>query len=92
MRITDEAKVLIEEALVSNNYDCLAVMLEESCCGTSFNFGLGTLEEEDEPIIINGIAVMMDAKAQARTENVTLAVEDGELVVQDDGPSCNCES
>ena len=90
MRITDEAKALIEEVMVSNNYDCLAVMLEESCRGTSFDFALGTLEEGDEPVLVNGIPVMMDAKAQEMTENVILTVEDGELVIRDDGSSCGC--
>jgi hypothetical protein len=90
MKITDEAKILIAEALVSNDCDCLEVTLQQSCCGTSLDFALAKLEVGEKPILVNGISVMMDDQTQAKTETVTLLTEDGELVIQDETQSCCC--
>ena len=90
MKITDEAKAFLTEAFISNDCDCLQITLQQSCCGSSLNLGLAKLEVGEEPVSINGIAVMMDKEAEARTENVTLAAEDGEFVIEDDSPSCCC--
>lgn len=90
MKITDEAKSLITEALVSNNCDCLQVLLKKTCCGTSLNFVPKKLQASDKPVLINGVSVMMDNQTQARTEKIALAVEDGELIIQDDAQSCCC--
>jgi Fe-S cluster assembly iron-binding protein IscA len=83
MVITDEAKKIIMEVLKESNCDCLKVVLEKSCCGTSLNFGLTRLEPNDISISINGISVLMDAETESRVEMITLAVEDGDLVIQD---------
>lgn len=88
MKITDEAKTIIEEALASNECDCLQVSPVQSCCGTSLNFGLSKLQADDKPVLINGISVLMDKEAQTRAEKITLAAENGELTLQDDTPSC----
>lgn len=98
MIITDEAKMIIMEALKVNSCDCMKVDLEKSCCGTSLNFGLTRLEPNDISVSINGISVLMDAETESRAETITLAVEDNDLVVQDDaacssgcgGGSCSC--
>lgn len=90
MKITDEAKSLISEALVSNGCDCLQISLVQSCCGKSLNFALTQSQAGDEPVSINGISVMMDKEAQERAEKITLAAENGELTIQDDAPSCCC--
>lgn len=88
MKITDEAKAIITEALASNEYDCLKAMLQKSCCGTSLHFTLAKLQEGESPIPINGVLVLMDNKAQKRAETVTIAVEDNKLIIQDDASSC----
>lgn len=90
MKITDEAKSLITEALASNNCDCLQVTLQQSCCGTSLNFALAKLKEGEKPISINSVPVMMDNQAQLRTATITLTVEDGEIIIEGDTPSCCC--
>lgn len=90
MKITDEAKTLITETLVSNNCDCLQVTLQKSCCGTSLNFAIGNLNANDKPFSINGISVIMDSQVQSRTDKVTLAAKNGELIVEGDAPSCCC--
>lgn len=90
MKITDEAKSLITEALASNACDCLQVTQQQSCCGTSLNFALAKLKAGEKPVSINGVSVLMDNQTQARTETVTLVAEDGELVIKDDASSCCC--
>ncbi|MPM23481.1 hypothetical protein SDC9_69955 [bioreactor metagenome] len=90
MKITDEAKVLLAEALIANNCDCLQVTLQQSCCGTSLNFDLAKLNTDDESVLVNGVSVLMDNETQKRAETVTLAAENGELVIEDDAPSCCC--
>lgn len=88
MKITDEARSLISDELVANDYDCLQVTLVPSCCGTSLNFELAKLSQDDKTVSINGISVLMDNETHERAETVTLAVENGELVIEDDAPSC----
>ena len=90
MKITDEARKIIEDSLVSNECDCLQVSLVQSCCGTSLNFELTKSQAGDKPVTINGISVMIDEQAQARAEKITLDAENGELTIQDDTPSCCC--
>lgn len=88
MKITDEAKELLTEALVSNDCDCLQITLQQSCCGTSLNFELAKLNAYDKPVSINDISVLMDNEVKIRTENITLAVEGSELIIEGDTPSC----
>ncbi len=91
MKITDDAKKLIEDALVSNDCDCMRVTLEKSCCGTSLSFSLEKSDPGAKPVSINGINVMMDEQAQTRAENILLDVEDGDLVIKgDENSSCCC--
>lgn len=90
MKITDEAKSLITQILISNNCNCLQVMLKKSCCGTSLSFAIGNLNAQDKPVSINGISVIMDSQVRSRTDTVTLTAKNGELVVEGDAPSCCC--
>lgn len=90
MRITNEAKKMLEEILASNDCDCLKAKLQKSCCGTSLVFSLAKLENGDEPISINGISVLMEDDAKKRAETVTITVENGELVIQDEASSGCC--
>lgn len=48
MKITDEAKAIIKEALVSNECDCLKGMLQKSCCGMSLYFVLAKFGRRSE--------------------------------------------
>jgi hypothetical protein len=90
MKITDEAKLILQQEFISNNSDCLKASLQKSCCGTSLVFNMIKLKASDKPVFVNGIQVMMDNKAQARAETVTIAVENGELIIQDDAASSCC--
>lgn len=90
LKITDEAKVLLTELLAENNCDCLLVGLQPSCCGTSLDLSLTSKEPIDHPITINGISVIMDEAGKARSKNITLSVENGELVILGDTSSGCC--
>ena len=90
MKITEEAKTIITEALKSNDCDCLQAKLQRSCCGTSLVFNLTKLEAGQTPITVDGVSVLMDNNTQERANTVTVAVEDGKLVIHDDKPSCCC--
>ncbi len=91
MKITNEAKELLNEALIANSSNCLEAMQRETYCGTTLVFNLMKLSPDDKPIIINGISVMMDDKAQMRAETVTIDVENGNLIVRDETESsCEC--
>jgi len=90
MKITNDAKTMLQEVLTSNNCDCLKAMLQQSCCGTSLVFNMAKLEEGNEPTSINGIAVLMEEDVKQRAETVTIAVENGELAILDEASSGCC--
>ncbi|HBM74636.1 MAG TPA: adhesin [Clostridiaceae bacterium] len=90
MKITDKAKSIITEVMQENSCDCLMAKLQQSCCGTSLYFTLIKLGKGDKPATINGIPVVMDDKTAKRAETVTLAEENGKVIIQDDAPSCCC--
>ncbi len=90
MKITDEAKKILEGVLASNDCDCLKAKLQKSCCGTSLVFNLAKLENGDKSISINGISVLMEDDAKEKAETITIAVVNGELAIQDEAPSGCC--
>lgn len=90
LKISDEAKSILTEMLAENDCDCLFVSLQPSCCGTSLDFSLTKKEAKDQPIIINGISVLIDEASKARTENVMLSTENGELVILGDTARSCC--
>lgn len=91
MIITNEAKMLLNEALIANSSNCVEAMQRKTCCGTTLVFNLIKLNPDDKPILINGISVMMDNEAQKRAEAVTIDVENGKLIVRDEASSsCSC--
>ncbi|MBK5243499.1 MAG: hypothetical protein JJE18_00485 [Eubacteriaceae bacterium] len=91
MIITDEAKVLLTEMMKTNGYDSLQASLQSGCCGESLYFSFTKLKEEDKPVYINGVAVLMKGEVEAKTETVTLKKnDDGELVVEDSAQASGC--
>ena len=87
MKITNEAKTILEDLLISNGFDCLKANLQKSCCGTALAFNLGKIEDGDEPMIINGIKVLMNQDAIDRANAITIRVDHGELVIRDEAAS-----
>jgi Fe-S cluster assembly iron-binding protein IscA len=90
MKITDRAKTLLMEAFASSENDCLKARLQKSCCGTSVYFTLTKLHDDDVPITINGIPVLMDRLTQERAKTVTLNAKHGRLVIEDEASSGCC--
>ncbi|SKB00670.1 hypothetical protein SAMN05443428_1468 [Caloramator quimbayensis] len=90
MKITNEAKKMLEEIFSSNDCDCLKAILQKSCCGTSLVFNLAKLKDGDEPTSINGISVLMEDDVKKRAETITITVENGELAIQDEASSGCC--
>ncbi len=87
MKITNEAKTMLQEVFASNDSNCLKATLQKSCCGTSLLFRMGKIEDGDEPISINGISVLMGKDVKERAEAVTITVEKGELAINDEAAS-----
>lgn len=95
MEITNEAKKMLEEVLAANDCNCLKAELKTSCCGSSLGFSLGKLESTDKPVDVNGVQVLMGEGVMERAEAITIAEDNGELVVKDETPSscssgCSC--
>lgn len=87
MKITNEAKKMLEGIFASNDCNCLKAMVQKSCCGTSLVFNLAKLEEGDEPTTINGISVLMEDDTMERAEAVTITVKNDELAILDEAAS-----
>jgi Fe-S cluster assembly iron-binding protein IscA len=89
MKITDEAKKIVEEVLKENNCNALLVSIVGGCCGSSINLALANAKEDDEISDVNGISVIYDQEAVQRTGLVILDVQKGKLFLKDDQAS-NC--
>lgn len=90
MKITNEAKAVLQGYFADGDNDCLKASIQQSCCGTSLVFSLAKATDEDQTTQINGISVLMDEAAKERSETVTLDVEGGELSLKDEAPSGGC--
>lgn len=88
MKITDEAKLLINEVLAGEKANAIRLHTNRSCCGTSLQFELVTLTDQDQPEIINGLSVLMDKETQAWTGTVTIGAAGGKLTLHDSAASC----
>jgi len=91
MIITDEAKVVLEEMLKENGQDSLQASLQQGCCGTSLYFTFTNKNVDDQPVIVNGINVLMEGEAVLKTNSVTIKIDDeGKLVVEDSAQTSGC--
>lgn len=91
MIITDEAKVLLEEMLKENGHDSLQASLQQGCCGTSLYFAFTNKKADEQPVIVNGINVLMEGEAVFKTNTVTIKVDPaGKLIIEDTNQSGGC--
>lgn len=88
MKITDEAKQLLNKALDEKKADGIRMRTSRSCCGTSLRFELVTVTDQDRPEDINGLSVLMDEETRTWTGTVTIDAEDGRLILHDSAASC----
>ena len=91
MIITDEAKVVLADMLKENGQDSLQASLQQGCCGTSLYFSFINKKADEQPVIINGINVLMEGETVLKTNTVTLKIDDeGKLIVVDSAQASGC--
>jgi Fe-S cluster assembly iron-binding protein IscA len=83
MRITDNAKIVLQKVMSENERDCLWVGLQETCCGTSISVALALAADDDKVIEINGIPVIMQLDAVERADSIEIDEKDGQLFFND---------
>ena len=84
MKITDEAKVIIENALNEQNSDSVKLALKETENGYGLSMELINKAEEDRVVDVNGVNVVMDTETEMALLTTIFAVNDGELVLQNE--------
>lgn len=90
MEITNEAQIMINDLLKSNDVDTLKATLQKSCCGSSLAFNMVRKKDTDETVIINGVQVLMDEETTQRAKTITLTIKDNELLLKDSAKTCSC--
>jgi len=91
MKVTQEAKGLLMDALKANDASCILVREFKSCCGTQLNFSLAKAIDGDQIESIEGVPFLMDGSIKMKTEGVTIKTENGQLFIQDENASgCAC--
>ncbi|WP_416828421.1 adhesin [Ectobacillus polymachus] len=90
MKITDEAKELLENVLSEKGAEGVRLFTVAGCCGPQFALSLDAPQESDTVKTINGIKVAFDSQITG-TEELTLDKEknqDGEGLVLLGASSC----
>lgn len=91
MKITDDAKLVIEEALKEQNFDSVALHLKETENGYGLAMELVNKQESDRVVDINGINVIMDMETEMALIVTTFDAQNGELtLVQEGGCGHDC--
>lgn len=97
MKITPSAKEALLQVFAENQADGLEAILQESCHGLMPVLQVVRFEEGDQPEMIDGIAVLMDENTKPALENLSIDLQDGELVLFGlqgccCNEGCNCEA
>ena len=76
MKITDQAKEYIQQAMQENNLSTLRFYGIAGCCGV--NLGVALQEPEDNDLLeeVNGVNIAIHPDVMDQLTNVTLEVED----------------
>lgn len=91
MKITEEAKGLLLEAIKANDANCVLVTEEKSCCGSQLSFSLTKVLENDQVEMIEGVPFIMDESIKTSVLGVTIKSENGQLFIHDVNQSeCGC--
>lgn len=91
MNITDQASNMILEALKSNECTAIRLSLKNSCCGTSLSIDLIEAKDEETPVMINAVPVVMDAETAQWCEDITLDMDGDQLtILRQGGCGCGC--
>ncbi|MFC0274056.1 adhesin [Metabacillus herbersteinensis] len=77
MKITDEAKQILENIFKERNTDSIRVYsLGSGCCGPQIGLSLDVPQETDVIQEVNGVKVALDPQITSSVEEVTLDKED----------------
>lgn len=85
MKITNEARDIIQEALKEQNCDSIALTIKESEHGYGLAMELVSKKDADRVIDVNGVNVVMDMDTEVALLATTFGAENGELVLQNEG-------
>lgn len=91
MKITEEAKNVLNQVLEENNADGLLVSLQETCCGKSPVFQIAVFDENDPIEEIDGIKVSAGEDEKTVVEDMVIDLVNGELVVLNTVCGCGGE-
>lgn len=81
MKITEEAKNVLNQVLAENNADGLLVTLQETCCGKNPVFQMAVFDENNPVDEIDGIRVCAGEDEKSVIEDMMIDLVNGELVV-----------
>jgi hypothetical protein len=91
MKITEEAKIILLDAISTHKADCLLVSQQTTCCSTSLNFTLANLNDGEVAEMIDGVPVFMESKIKVLIEKVSIHAENNQLFVKDENAkACDC--
>ena len=76
MKITDQAKDYIQQAMQDNQVSTLRFFGVPGCCGVSLGVSLQEAEENDVLEQVNGIQIAIEADIQEQLNDVSLDVEE----------------
>ena len=87
MKITENAKQVIETAFQENGFDMVGFSLEkdEASQGTAISLALVKEAADQRTISIDGLKIAVSKSDEAMLEDVTLDAEDGVLTLHSDG-------
>ncbi|WP_278549577.1 hypothetical protein [Cloacibacillus evryensis] len=88
MKITDEAREVINTAFEEKKANAIRFRTINSCCGKSLRFELIKLAEQDHVDSINGLSVLMDGETRAWTDTVTIGASNRRLTISDSAAHC----
>lgn len=76
MKITDQAKDYIQQAMQENNVSTLRFYGIQGCCGVNLGVSLQEAEENDVIEQVNGVQVAIQPDVKDQLDGVTLEVEE----------------
>ncbi|MDY6073769.1 MAG: hypothetical protein SPI49_06760 [Eubacteriales bacterium] len=85
MKITDDAKIVINEALKEQNFDSVSLNLKETESGYGLAMELVNKKDDDRVVEINGINVIMDMETEMALIATTFDAQNGELTLVQEG-------
>lgn len=77
MKITDEAKQMLEQMLSENGAQGIRLYAVQGCCGPQYALSLEPPQPSDTQRVVNGISIAIDQTINA-TEGLTLDKEENE--------------